>query len=180
MTMRPFQSTISIDDARRIIHDAVRPIERTERVPLVEGRGRVLAAAVRATADVPPFSRAAMDGYAVIARDLEHASPSSPASLTRIERIFTGQVPTRTVTPGTCAEVATGAPMPPGADAVVMVEETKPGAGDAIEFLATAEGGTEHRPPGPGHPRGSNCAGGGYRSHAQQDRRRGGAGPDER
>ena len=114
MTMRPFQSTISIEDARRIIHDAVRPIERVERVPLIESRGRVLAAAVQATADVPPFSRAAMDGYAVIARDLERASPASPASLTRIERIFTGQVPTRTVTPGTCAEVATGAPMPRG------------------------------------------------------------------
>jgi molybdopterin molybdotransferase len=137
MTMRPFTSTISIDDARRIIHDAVRPIERTDRVPLVEARGRVLAAAVRATADVPPFSRAAMDGYAVIARDLERASSSSPASLTRIERIFTGEVPTRTVTPGTCAEVATGAPMPAGADAVVMVEETRQAAGDAIEFLAT-------------------------------------------
>ena len=141
MTMRPFQSTISIEDARRIIHDAVRPIERVERVPLVESRGRVLAAIVRATADVPPFSRAAMDGYAVIARDLERASPSSPASLARIERIFTGQVPVRTVTSGTCAEVATGAPMPPGADAVVMVEETQTGDGDAVRFLAAARAG---------------------------------------
>jgi molybdopterin molybdotransferase len=141
MTMRPFQSTISIEDARRIIHDAVRPIERVERAPLIESRGRVLAVAVRATADVPPFSRAAMDGYAVIARDLEGASPSSPASLTRIERIFTGQVPTRTVTSGTCAEVATGAPMPPGADAVVMVEETQAGDGDTVRFLATARAG---------------------------------------
>ena len=141
MTMRPFQSTISIEDARRIIREAVRPIERVERVPLLESRGRVLAAAVRATADVPPFSRAAMDGYAVIARDLESASPSSPGSLTRIERIFTGQVPTRTVTPGTCAEVATGAPMPPGADAVVMVEETQAGDGDAVRFLAAARAG---------------------------------------
>ena len=101
----------------------------------------MLAAAVHATADVPPFSRAAMDGYAVIARDLERASRTTPASLTRIERVFTGEVPTQTVTPGTCSEVATGAPMPAGADAVVMVEETESSGGDAIAFLATAKAG---------------------------------------
>jgi molybdenum cofactor synthesis domain-containing protein len=139
--MRPFQSTISIEDARRIIHDAVRPIDRTERVALLESRGRVLAAAAVAAADVPPFSRAAMDGYAVIARDLERASPATPASLTRIERVYTGQVPAHAVTPGTCAEVATGAPMPSGADAVVMVEETRTAEDDAITFLARARPG---------------------------------------
>jgi len=141
MTMRPFQSTISLDDARGIIRNAVRPIDRVERVALAESRGRVLAATVHATADVPPFSRAAMDGYAVIAADLAHASRTTPASLTRIERVYTGQVPTRAVTPGMCAEVATGAPMPSGADAVVMVEETADGAGDAITFLAAARTG---------------------------------------
>jgi molybdopterin molybdotransferase len=138
MTMRPFQSTISIDEARRIIDEAVRPIERVERVSLLDARERVLAAPAVATADVPPFSRAAMDGYAVIARDLERASRDSPALLRRIERIFTGQVPTQAVTAGTCAEVATGAPMPEGADAVVMVEETQEGTGETIRFLASA------------------------------------------
>jgi molybdopterin molybdotransferase len=137
--MRPFTSTISIDDARRIIHDAVRPVTRVERVALLASSGRVLAAPVVAAADVPPFSRAAMDGYAVIAQDLEGASPDSPARLACIEQVFTAQIPTRTVTPGTCTEVATGAPMPAGADAVVMVEETTNGAGDAIAFLATAQ-----------------------------------------
>jgi molybdenum cofactor synthesis domain-containing protein len=139
--MRPFQSTISIEDARRIIGDAVRPIERVERITLIESRGRVLAAETRAAADVPPFSRAAMDGYAVIAADLAGASHDVPASLRRIERVFTGQVPQRTVTSGTCAEVATGAPMPAGADAVVMVEETRHGEGDAILFVGSARPG---------------------------------------
>ncbi|HEY6508811.1 MAG TPA: gephyrin-like molybdotransferase Glp [Vicinamibacterales bacterium] len=136
--MRPFTSTISIDDARRIIRDAVRPVTRVERVPLLAASGRVLAAPVIAASDVPPFSRAAMDGYAVIAGDLEGASPELPTRLTRIEQVFTGQLPTRTVTAGTCTEVATGAPMPPGADSVVMVEETSSDAGDVVAFLATA------------------------------------------
>jgi len=141
MAMRPFTSTISIDDARRLIRDAVRPVARVERVPLLASSGRVLAAPVVAAADVPPFSRAAMDGYAVIARDLEGTSAELPTRLTRIEQVFTGQIPTRTVTAGTCAEVATGAPMPAGADAVVMVEETSAAPGDAIAFLATARAG---------------------------------------
>ena len=141
MAMRPFTSTISIDDARRIIHDAVQPVTRVERVPLLAASGRVLAAPVVAAADVPPFSRAAMDGYAVIARDLDGTSRESPTCLTRIEQVFTGQIPARTVTPGTCTEVATGAPMPAGADSVVMVEETSSDAGDEIAFLATARAG---------------------------------------
>ena len=141
MTMRPFQSTISIEDARRIIHDAVRPIERTERVTLIESRGRVLSKAAVASADVPPFSRAAMDGYAVMAADLAGASHNIPASLTRIERVYTGQVPQRSVTRGTCTEVATGAPMPAGADAVVMVEETRTGDADTVLFVAQARPG---------------------------------------
>jgi molybdenum cofactor synthesis domain-containing protein len=138
--MRPFQSTISIDEARRLIDDAVRPIDRVERVPLLEARGRVLAVAAVAPADVPPFSRAAMDGYAVVAADLAHAFAAAPVTLTCLERVYTGQVPTRVVTRGTCSEVATGAPMPEGADAVVMVEETD-GAGTEVRFLAAARTG---------------------------------------
>jgi len=138
--MRPFQSTISIDEARRLIDEAVRPIERVERVGLLDARGRVLAAPAVAGVDVPPFSRAAMDGYAVVASDLAGASAEAPVGLTCIERVFTGQMPTRAVTRGTCSEVATGAPMPDGADAVVMVEETAL-SGDEVRFLAAARAG---------------------------------------
>jgi len=88
-TMRPFQSTISIDEARRLIDEAVRPIERVERVSLLEARRRVLAAPAVAVEDVPPFSRAAMDGYAVVAADLAGASAAAPVPLTRIQRVFT-------------------------------------------------------------------------------------------
>ena len=84
----------------------------------------MLARDIVSTADVPPFSRAAMDGYAVRAEDTTGASRATPRTLRRIETIFTGQVPQRRVGAGECAEIATGAPMPEGADAVVMVEET--------------------------------------------------------
>jgi len=122
--MRPFGKTISIEEARAIIERAIRPIERTEVLPLVQANGRVLAQEIVSTADVPPFSRAAMDGYAVRAEDTAGASRTTPRTLRRIETIYTGQVPQKRVGAGECAEIATGAPMPDGADAVVMVEET--------------------------------------------------------
>ena len=123
--MRPFKGTISLDEARAIIDRAIVPIERTERMPLERASGRVLAEAVVSSADVPPFARAAMDGYAVRAQDTSGASRSAPRTLHSIEKVFTGQMPVQTVGDGQCIEIATGAPMPPGADAVVIVEETE-------------------------------------------------------
>src|SRR5262245_16463498 len=122
--MRPFGRTISLEEARAIIERTVRPIDRTEIVPLQQANGRVLAQDVFSSADVPPFSRAGMDGYAVRAEDTAGASRTTPRVLRRIETIYTGQVPQKHVSSGECAEIATGAPMPDGADAVVMVEET--------------------------------------------------------
>jgi molybdenum cofactor synthesis domain-containing protein len=122
--MRPFKETIPLDEARAIIARAIRPIDRVERLPLHQVNGRVLAQDVTSDADVPPFSRAGMDGYAVRAIDTTGASRNEPRVLRCIEKVFTGQVPLQTVGPGQCTEIATGAPMPAGADAVVMVEDT--------------------------------------------------------
>jgi molybdenum cofactor synthesis domain-containing protein len=122
--MRPFKGTISLEEARAIIERAIVPVTRVERVPLERASGRILAETVTATADVPPFARAAMDGYAVRGRDTTGASRDTPRTLQRIETVFTGQVPVQTVGDGQCIEIATGAPMPAGADAVVIVEET--------------------------------------------------------
>ena len=85
MKTRPFQSTISIDEARAIVEKAIPPIERVERVRLLDARGRVLAADVVSDADVPPFSRAAMDGYAVRSEDTAGASRSGPRLLRTID-----------------------------------------------------------------------------------------------
>ncbi len=93
--MRPFGKTIALEEARAIIERAIRPIDRTEVLPLQQANGRVLAQDIVSTADVPPFSRAAMDGYAVRAEDTTGASRTTPRTLRRIETIYTGQVPQR-------------------------------------------------------------------------------------
>jgi len=122
--MRPIRETIPLDEARALIDAQVKPLMWTERVPLRDANGRVVARDIIAPFDVPPFSRAAMDGYAVRAEDTFGASRYEPKVLECLEQVFTGQVPSREVGAGQCTEIATGAPMPVGADAVVMVEET--------------------------------------------------------
>jgi molybdopterin molybdotransferase len=134
--MRPIESTITLDEARAIVMRTVAPLDRVERVPLAEANGRVLAGDIRSSADVPPFSRAGMDGYAVRAEDTSGASRAEPRLLRCIEQVFTGQVPARRVGPGTCSEIATGAPMPEGADAVVMVEDTERDASGVVNVFA--------------------------------------------
>src|SRR5262245_59544736 len=139
--MRPFTSTISLDEARRRLDANVRPIERIERVSLEHAAGRVAAADVVSTIDVPPFARSAMDGYAVVAVDTAGASREAPVRLRQLDRIFTGTVSTQVVARGTCAEIATGAPLPAGADAVVMVEESAKADAGTIDIFAAATAG---------------------------------------
>lgn len=127
--MRPIRETVPLDEALALMLDAVEPVARTEEVSLDEADRRVLAHDVVAGVDVPPFDRAAMDGYAVRAEDTFGASRDEPRVLRPVEKVLTGAVPSRPVGPGECVEIATGAPMPDGADAVVMVEETEPGPG---------------------------------------------------
>lgn len=136
--MRPFKSTISIDAARRLLREGVRPIERADTVALMEAEGRVAAADVQSTIEVPPFARSAMDGYAVASSDVASASSDRPARLRIVDRLYTGQMPRTKVERGTAIEIATGAPLPEGADAVVMVEETRRAGDLEVEVLAAA------------------------------------------
>lgn len=132
--MRPLKDTISLEEARALIDGTAVPVTRTERVAIAGAAGRVVAADVVSPCDVPPFSRAAMDGYAVIAEDTFGASRQEPCTLAVVETVYTGQTPRRRVARGQCTEIATGAPMPDGADAVVMVEETER-EGDAVRVF---------------------------------------------
>jgi molybdenum cofactor synthesis domain-containing protein len=132
--MKPIKETIPLEEARQLIADACTPLERSERVRLVDANGRAAAADVQSTRDVPPFSRAGMDGFAVRAEDTFGANRYDPKTLRVIDKVYTGQVPAISVEPGTAIEIATGAPMPHGADAVVMVEETEK-AGDHVKVL---------------------------------------------
>jgi molybdopterin molybdotransferase len=102
---------------------------------------RVLAEDVVAEVNVPPFARAMMDGYALRAADSAGASADSPAVLQVIGRVFTGEVFEGVIGGGQAVEIATGAPLPAGADAVVMVEETRPAADGRVAIGATAAAG---------------------------------------
>jgi molybdopterin biosynthesis enzyme len=137
--MKPFRSTIPLDDALTIVREAIVPIARTERVPIDAAHGRVLAATIAATADVPAFTRSAMDGYAVIAADTERASRDHAITLTLGGRLYAGDtsVGDAAITSGVCMEIATGAPLPAGADAVVMVEDTAIASSTAPAATAT-------------------------------------------
>ena len=140
--MRPnlFRSLISFDRARDIVLDAADPIARTTTVSLPEAGGRVAAAAVTASSDVPAFDRAAMDGYAVVAGDTRDASPDAPVTLRLAGSIFTGETATWRISNGECVAIATGAPLPPGATAVVMVEETSRADDRVLVRTAVSDG----------------------------------------
>jgi molybdopterin molybdotransferase len=133
-TMRPIKDTIPLEEARALIASGCKPIGRRERVALLHANGRVCAADVQSTRDVPPFSRAGMDGFAVMAGDTFGASRYEPKPLRVIDKVYTGEVGSKPLEPGTAVEIATGAPIPAGADAVVMVEETER-TGDEVRIL---------------------------------------------
>ena len=123
--MRPLRALISLDEALTMAMDLVRPVEREETVPLLESLRRVIAEDVRAPRDVPLADRAAMDGYAVLAKDTFPAGRFKPVALRILETLYADSVPKRRVVRSRCTEVATGSTLPSGADAVVMVEDTE-------------------------------------------------------
>ncbi|MFC7223555.1 molybdopterin biosynthesis protein [Halalkalicoccus sp. GCM10025322] len=111
-----------------------------ERVPLREARGRVLAERIDAEIDVPGFDRASMDGYAVRARDTFGADEADPAVLDLVGAVHAGAEPDVVVEEGTAAEISTGAVLPEGADAVVMVERTDEADGNVEIRTSLAPG----------------------------------------
>ncbi len=108
---------LSFDEALELLLARARKVKGTDRVPLADATGRVLAEPVLSTVDVPPLDNSGMDGYAVRCADVRAAG----TSLRVAQRIPAGSVG-HTLEPGTAARIFTGAPVPPGADAVVMQE----------------------------------------------------------
>ena len=137
--MRPFGEVITLETARAILDTTGTPISRIETVRLTDANGRVVAANVIARDDVPPFARAGMDGYAVRASDTRAASRTNPRLLVKSGTLYTGQVSPIPVREGHCIEISTGAPMPDGADAVVMVEETDTDSTDVVRIFAEVQ-----------------------------------------
>ena len=96
-----------------------------ERVPLGQALGRVLTEDVVSRINNPPLDNSAMDGYALIAEDIQSATPENPVKLEVVEEIAAGYTAKGTLKPGQTMRIMTGAPIPPGADAVLMQEDTQ-------------------------------------------------------
>ncbi len=124
----------------------LRPVDGVEEVPLDEALGRVLAAEVTSPEPLPAFARSTVDGFAVRARDTFGASESQPALLTLAGQVNMGETAERPLGAGEAVQVPTGGALPPGADAVVMFEQTG-GAGGLLEvFRPVAPGENAVRP----------------------------------
>lgn len=130
--MRPFGSLLPKEDALAKLLAAAPALARTERVPLERASGRVLAEEVRAPFDVPAFARATMDGYAV------RTAGQGPRRI--VADVFAGANALPTLAAGEAARIATGAPVPPGADAVVRVEDTSEKDGEVTLRVAPRAG----------------------------------------
>lgn len=122
--MRGFRVRSTVEDAQHLIDARVGPLG-AESVPLDHGYGRVLAESVVASVSVPPFDRAAMDGYAIRGEETFGADGSNPAPFRLVGRSRPGRAFYGMVMPGEAVEIATGAPVPQGADAVAKVESSR-------------------------------------------------------
>ena len=143
---------LTVEEAQRAILAAV-GILPAARVSLLDSLGLVLAEDVHSDIDSPPFDNSAVDGFAVIAAETAGASESRPVLLCELPGVAAGGVPAAPLMPGTCMRVMTGAPMPAGADAMVMREDTRETAG-GVTILAAAGPGDHVR------NRGENVAAG--------------------
>ncbi len=134
--MKPFGALIPFEEAKRIVEANIEPVTGVEAVSIDDASGRVLAEDIVATMSIPPFDRAAMDGYAVKARDTFNSGQFNPKVLKLIGELHAGEIPRESVNGGECIQIATGAMMPKGADAVVMVEDTEGENGRVKVFKA--------------------------------------------
>lgn len=141
MDQRPtLRCMISIDEAQERVMRVAEPLAPVT-VDLADAIGRVLAHDVVATEPVPPFANSAVDGYAVRAADVSTATAQSPVELPVVGELAAGAAASVSVEPGTAVRIMTGAPVPPGADAVVMVEHTQRVGSDRVSIAASVRSG---------------------------------------
>ena len=134
-----FLNIMDPEDVKKIIEDI--PIDkRVENLSLEDSLSRVLAEDMHATINLPPFRRASMDGYAVISEDTFSASEDEPVRLKLLEVVRAGDVPQKSLNNGACIEVSTGAPVPEGADGVVMIEFTENEGEEILIYESAAIG----------------------------------------
>jgi len=135
-----FRKLLTLDEARQTIQKHFKPKPLgVEEIRLLEAHNRVLAEDVIADLDIPPFDRSTVDGYAVKAEDTFGAEENKPVKLKLCGMVNVGEKPKIAVTLGEAAEIVTGAPIPKGANAVVMVEHTERKNNGVYIYSAGAE-----------------------------------------
>ena len=141
------EGLLSVEDARQKVLSQVHALPPIE-LPLTDAYGCVAAADVHSAVDLPEFPSSAMDGFVVRADDVTSAALDSPVELKVVGHALIGQRPEATVGMGEAVAIATGAPIPAGADAVVPVENTEAPHDDLVRVFATAAEGAHVRPRG--------------------------------
>ncbi len=134
MSGHVFKRLIHPEEARQILLDRLSQIDRVVETDVWGAVGRVLAEDVEAPIDLPPFTRSLRDGYAVRSIDIASARENNPVKLRLVGSVEAGGWPDREVGPGEAVRIATGAPIPPGADTVVMEEYTELEDGYVLVF----------------------------------------------
>ena len=123
---------LSVEEARAAVLASISGPTEDELLYLADARGRILAEDVMSLTALPPWDNSAMDGYAVRSADVATATDAAPVRLDVIAEVRAGSAPETEVRRGTAIRIATGAPVPPGADAVVQVELTTPASADGM------------------------------------------------
>lgn len=136
--LAPGSGLISFHDALARVIEAALPRDVVER-PLMDARGSVLAESLVALEPAPPFDQSAMDGYALRAEDTTGATPDGPVALPIAGEVAAGAAAVPPLTPGTAVRIMTGARVPPGADAVLPVEQTRESDGGRVALHAPAD-----------------------------------------
>jgi len=130
--MKNFFKVVDIDEVSA--HRASFPVVDSEKLPLASIEGRVLADAITADLDIPGFTRSTMDGYALQGAATFGATESNPGYLTVVGSVAMGERPDFRIGPGEAVRIATGGMLPPGADAVMMIEHTEALDDNTIEI----------------------------------------------
>jgi molybdopterin molybdotransferase len=140
------EGLISVEDARERVLSSIAPLAPLQ-LPLTDAYGCVVAEDIVSTISLPEFASSGMDGFAVRAADVADASPAHPAELKLVGRAMIGHRPDATVGGGEAVQIATGAPIPAGADCVVPVENSQAGD-ETVQLFEAATQGRHIRPAG--------------------------------
>jgi molybdopterin molybdotransferase len=140
------EGLVPVEEARERLLGTIQPLQPLE-LPLTEAYGCVLAREVVAEVDIPAFASSAMDGFAVRSSDVAGATPDTPAELRITGRALIGRRPEGTVGGGEAIRIATGAPIPAGADTIAPIETCEL-VGETVRVLSGAPEGRHIRPAG--------------------------------